>query len=106
MKLKLNLRSAALMKESILLIATMVITVVPAYALTREQAIAGGIVAGGMCAEYKGLLSEKEAKEMIKLAMAEEGMDPATMVQQSEVMKFAYKMFNIIKKEEDCAFDL
>ena len=90
------------MKKLLAFISSMAIASTPANALTRKQAIAGGIVAGGMCAEYKGLLSEKEVKEMIKFAMAEEGMDPAIMVQQPEVKKFAYKMFRIIKKEEDC----
>ena len=78
----------------------------PALALTDNQAKAGGIVAGGMCMEYQGILDEVTSKQLIRTTMAQEGMDVITMVSQPEVKTFARKMFRLIKDQPNCGMDL
>lgn len=81
------------------------LSITPANALTDNQAKAGGIIAGGMCLEYQGLLDEVSIKQLIRETMANEGMDVVTMVSQPEVKKFAAKMFKFIKDEPNCGME-
>jgi hypothetical protein len=81
------------------------LSIAPANALTDNQAKAGGIVAGGMCMEYQGILDEASIKQLIRETMAEEGMDVVTMVSQPAVKKFATKMFKFIKDEPNCGME-